>query len=99
MKQKINIKKEVLIGVLVGFAATAMGFYFYTQVFNKYSLKFIKVLITEEKMLSDFLAYAVLPNLLAFFVFIKRKRDYRARGVMIATFIVALVLAYSVFTS
>ncbi len=97
MKQKTNIKKEVIIGILVGLIATAFGFYLYTQVFHQYSMKFVKKLIVEEKMLSDFLAYAVLPNLAAFFVFIKRKQDYRARGVIMATFLVALGIAYSMF--
>ena len=93
MKQ-INIKKEVIIGILVGLLATAVGYYFYTQVFNKFTWKFIS---RQDGMLTNALAYAVLPNLLAFFVFIKRKKDYRARGVMLATFVVALAIAWSLF--
>ncbi len=96
MKQ-VNIKKEVLLGVLVGFISTAIGFYFYTQVFNEFSMKFIKKLIVEENYLGDILVYSVAPNLLTFFVFIKRKEDYRARGVILATMMVALGVAVSLF--
>ncbi len=96
MKQ-VNIKKEVLLGVLIGFISTAIGFYFYTQVFNEFSIKFIKKLIVEEDFLGDILVYSVAPNLLTFFVFIKRKEDYRARGVILATMIVALGVAVSLF--
>ncbi len=97
MKKQINIKKEVLTGVLVGFIATAIGFYFYTQVINQFSMKFVKKLITEYDYLGEILIYSVAPNLIAFFVFIKRKEDYRARGVILATMLVALAVAVSLF--
>ena len=97
MRKQKNIKLNVLIGVLVGFIATGIGFYFYTQVFNEFSMKFIKKLIAEEDYLGEILAYSVIPNLLAFFVFIKRKEDYKARGVIIATMIVAIAIAVSMF--
>ncbi len=97
MRKKVNIKKEVFIGVLVGFAATFIGFYFYTQVFNDFSMKFVKKLIEEEDYLGDILIYSAIPNLLAFFVFIKRKEDYRARGVIMATMFVAIGIAVSLF--
>jgi hypothetical protein len=90
-----NIKLKVLTGILFGFIATAFGFYFYSQVFNHFSMKFIKRLILEEEMLSEILAYSAIPNLLAFFVFIKRGEDYKARGVIIATMIVAITIAIS----
>lgn len=97
MKRKINIKKEVLTGVITGFIATGFGFYFYAQVFNSFSMKFLKKLIIEENFLSEVLAYSAIPNLFVFFVFIKRKQDYRARGVMIATMLIALAIAASFF--
>ena len=97
MRKPINIKKEVLIGTLVGFISTIIGFYFYTQVFNQFSMKFVKKLIIEYDYLGEILIYSVAPNLLTFFVFIKRKQDYRARGVVLATIIVALAVAVSLF--
>lgn len=96
MKNK-NIKINVLTGVLFGFMATAFGFYFYSQVFNQFSLKFIKHLIVKEDYLSEILAYSAIPNLLAFFVFIKRGEDYKARGVILATMVIAIVIALSLF--
>jgi len=90
-----NIKLKVLVGLLFGFIATTFGFYFYSQVFNHFSMKFIKKLIFEEEMLSEILAYSAIPNLLAFFVFIKRGEDYKARGVILATMMVAIAIAIS----
>lgn len=96
MNQK-NIKKEVIIGVLIGFLATAIGFYLYTQFFFNYKFDVMVKLIKEEHLLGSILGYSVLPNLLAFFVFIKKRQDYRARGVLIATFIIAIVILVSKF--
>jgi H+/gluconate symporter-like permease len=95
--KKSHIKKQVLIGFLVGILATIIGFYFYTQVFNNFSMKFVKRLIFEDKQLNLILIYSVIPNLLAFFVFTKRKEDYKAKGVLMATILVALVILISKF--
>jgi len=92
-----NIKKEVAIGILVGFLATAIGFFFYTQFFFNYKFDVMVKLIKEQHLLGNILGYSVLPNLLAFFVFIKKKQDYRARGVLIATFLVAITILISKF--
>lgn len=97
MNTKKRIRNHVLIGGLIGFIATAIGFYFYAQVFHKYSMKFIERLIIEEGMLGEIIAYSAMPNLLAFFVFIKRKEDYKARGVMLATMLIAIVVFISFF--
>ncbi len=92
-----DIKINVLLGILFGFLATAFGFYFYTQVFNDFSMKFIERLIRKDDYLGEILAYSVLPNIFAFFVFIKRKEDYKAKGVIIATILVAIAFFVSFF--
>ena len=91
----MNIKKKVLTGVLFGLLSTAFGFYCYSQVFNQYSIRFLERLIFEQDMLGEIIAYSVMPNLLTFFVFIKRKEDYKARGVILATLAVAVVFLIS----
>lgn len=95
--EKTNIKKNVIIGFLVGLLATTIGFYFYTQIINQFSIKFVKKMIVEGKMLGMILIYSAIPNLLAFFVFLKRNEDYKAKGVLLATFLVALIILSSEF--
>jgi heme/copper-type cytochrome/quinol oxidase subunit 4 len=96
MKQNL-IKKHVITGFLVGIIATAIGFYVYTQLIYSYSIKFIKRLIIEEQMLGMLLIYSIIPTLIAFFIFTKQKQDYKAKGVLLATFLVALVTLFSKF--
>jgi phosphoglycerol transferase MdoB-like AlkP superfamily enzyme len=96
MKQK-NIKKEVAIGIIIGFIATSIGFFIYTEFFLGYSFEILIKLNKSENIIGSILAYSVIPNALAFYVFIKKQQDYRARGVLIATFVVAIAILVSKF--
>ncbi len=84
------IKKEILIGIAVSLFATACGFFLYLQyvVESDPSLTFQKIL--EGGLLGTVIAIAAIPNLFVFFVFLKKKQEYRARGVLIATIGIAI---------
>ncbi len=86
------IKKEVFIGVLTGLAANAMGLYFAVQFFGNGDG--IEATIRQAMaygFLGKLLSISALLNLIAFFVFIKKKQDYRARGVLLATIWTAIL--------
>lgn len=91
----INIKKEILIGFLVGILTTACGFYLYLEFFSTFSFNRSLALIHQQNLYAKVLGYAVIPNLAVFFLFIKKKQDYRARGVLMATILVALIILIS----
>jgi hypothetical protein len=40
------------------------------------------------------LTYGALPNILLFFVFLKKKQDYRARGVMLSIILTTFVVFF-----
>ena len=46
----------------------------------------------EMKMLSKVVSLTAIPNLLLFFLFIWAKRNFSARGVLFATFLLAFVM-------
>jgi hypothetical protein len=91
------MKKEIFIGILVGLLATATGFYFYVEFALKGTFEEALAIINEKKLYGKVLSIAAIANLLAFFVFIKKKQDYRARGVLLATFLVAFLILISQF--
>ncbi len=91
------MKKEIFIGVLVGLLATATGFYLYVDFALKGTFEEALLIINEKKLYGKILSIAAIANLLAFFVFIKKKQDYRARGVLLATFLVAFLILISQF--
>ena len=86
------VKKEVLIGLAVGLIANAIGLFFAATLLGK-SVSFITVLNTAsaEGFLGKLISLGAILNLVAFFIFIKKKQDYRARGVLLATVCIAVV--------
>lgn len=85
------IKKEILIGFLVSLFSTACGIFLYLQYFSKYSFDVTVQMIKEGNLYGQVLALAALPNIFVFFIFLKKKQDHRARGVLIASMLTALV--------
>lgn len=87
-------KKEVLIGFIVGVIANTFGTLLYILLFSDFGIvETFKVAVAQEHI-GSLLALGAILNLVAFFGFLKLKRDYRARGVMIATILTALVILY-----
>jgi len=87
-------KKEVLIGFIVGIIANTAGTLLYIVLFSDLGIKdTFKAAIAQEHI-GSLLALGAILNLVAFFGFLKLKRDYRARGVMIATIVTAMVILY-----
>tara|TARA_R110002073_G_scaffold279026_1_gene442972 strand:- start:232285 stop:232566 length:282 start_codon:yes stop_codon:yes gene_type:complete len=91
------IRREIFIGIAVGIFATLAGFYLYVELFINTDFKQAFKFIHEEKMYGKILSLAAIPNLFVFFIFIKKKQDYRARGVLIATLFMALLILVSQF--
>ncbi|WP_435415465.1 hypothetical protein [Polaribacter aestuariivivens] len=85
-----TVKKDVLIGVLVALFATFGGIFLYLEYFSKYSFNDTLKMINEGKLYGKVLSLAAIPNLFVFFVFIKKKQDNRAKGVLIATILIAI---------
>ena len=85
-----TVKKEIAIGVLVALFATAAGFFFYLQYFSRFGFYKTMELIQEGKLYGEVLSIAAIPNLFVFFVFIKKKQDNRAKGVLMTTIFIAL---------
>ena len=85
------MKKEILIGFLVGLLANAIGLYLAATFLGNGDdfTTVIKAAVAED-FIGKLVSLGAILNLLAFFVFIKKKQDYRARGVLLATVIIAV---------
>lgn len=86
------MKKEILIGFLVAVFATVCGFFLYVELFSIYSFEETIDVIKKGNLYGKVLGLSAIPNLFVFFVFIKKKQDLRARGVLIATILIALIM-------
>jgi hypothetical protein len=86
-----TVKKEISIGFVISILATACGVFLYLQYFSKYGFEETILMIQNGNLYAQVLSLAALPNLFVFFIFIKKKQDYRARGVLMASILTALV--------
>ncbi|HLV15665.1 MAG TPA: hypothetical protein VKY41_10825 [Xanthomarina sp.] len=85
------MKKELLIGIAVGLIANTVGLFFAALFFGNGN-DFYSIIrsASAEGILGKLISLGAILNLLAFFVFIKKKQDYRARGVLLTTIIIAI---------
>ncbi|PWG06619.1 hypothetical protein [Polaribacter aquimarinus] len=85
-----TLKKDILIGILVSLFATFGGIFLYLEYFSKYGFYETIELIQNGKLYGKVLSLAAIPNLFVFFIFIKKKQDYKAKGVLLTTILIAL---------
>jgi ABC-type antimicrobial peptide transport system permease subunit len=86
------IKKEVGIGFLVGLMANIVGLFLAIQLFgNGDGIETTIKQAIANGFFGKLLSIGAILNLIAFFMFLKKKQDYRARGVLLATILVAIV--------
>ncbi|MCH9660552.1 MAG: hypothetical protein K0U54_06540 [Bacteroidetes bacterium] len=93
------MKKEILIGFIVGLICNALGIAITTLIISKVKgLEFETTfnLYYNSSNLWMLITLGALPNLAAFFGFLKINREYRARGVLLATFLAAIT-AYLIY--
>ncbi|AUS05931.1 hypothetical protein [Pseudotamlana carrageenivorans] len=85
------IKKDVFIGMLVGLIANGIGLYLTATLLGQGDdfLTVIKA-AANEGFLGKLISLGAILNLIAFFVFIRKKQDYRARGVLLITVFIAV---------
>ena len=97
---KNNIGKNIGIGFLVGVIANMIGSYlylFFLSMYKKLSLESTYEVTMEQGLLGNVIVLGALLNLGVFFIFLKKKRYYRARGVIMATLVAALLVLASKF--
>lgn len=90
----MNTKKEILIGFMVGIIANTIGTLLYILLFSDLSIAETYTAAVAQEHVGSLLALGAVLNLIAFFGFLKIKRDNRAKGVLLATIITAFIILY-----
>lgn len=88
----MNNKKEIIIGFVVGIIANTFGTLLYILMFSDLGIVDTFNAAVTQGHIGSLLALGAILNLIAFFAFLKIKRDQRARGVMLATLVTALII-------
>lgn len=91
---KINTRKELVLGFVVGIIANTIGTLLYILLFSDLSIKETIQAAISQGHIGSLLALGAILNLVAFFLFLRIRRDNRAKGVLIATILTALAILY-----
>ncbi|WP_308992924.1 hypothetical protein QLS71_010475 [Mariniflexile litorale] len=85
------IKKDIFIGMLVGLIANSVGLLLTATILGQGD-DFTTVIkaATNEGFLGKLISLGAVLNLIVFFIFIKKRQDYRARGVLLITIFIAV---------
>jgi hypothetical protein len=91
------MKKEIIFGFLIGIFANITGVILYTYFFIKYELDSAIRIAIENGTIGNIIALGAILNLFAFFILIKKRQMLRAKGVLMATILAALLVLISQF--
>ena len=94
------IRKEIFIGFIVGLIANTVGLMICILILASYSNLSFKTALKvahEQGNLGSLIALGAILNILSFFLFLKIRRDHRAKGVLMATVLAAIsILIYKI---
>jgi hypothetical protein len=90
----LKIKQEVLKGFIIGIISAILGLVICTFIVSKVNGKSFETtfsMFNAEGRLWMLIDLGAIMNLIVFFLFLKKDLDYRARGVLLATMLVAFI--------
>lgn len=90
----MNNKKELIIGFIVGIIANTTGTLLYILLFSDLGIAQTFTAAVSQGHVGSLLALGAILNLIAFFAFLRLRRDQRAKGVLMATVLTALIIVY-----
>lgn len=94
------MSKRIFKGVLVGFIFNGLGIMLCLLIFSLLNNSSVEIMwdgFIETQRLWMLISLGALPNLLAFFEFLRRNQEYEARGVLLATIGAALTTYFLYF--
>lgn len=83
-------KTDLLIGFLIGLASAFLGMFLFLELFTEQGFTEGVALMKKEGHLGKVITLGAILNIIAFFILLKMKKELMARGVVLATIVLAL---------
>lgn len=84
--------KDIGIGIITGVLTTVFGTMLATSFFSDLPIMEALESMYKNHLLAKVMTIGAIPNFIAFFGFLKQKKEYRARGVLLATICLAVIM-------
>ena len=94
------MKKQILIGFIAGIISAIIGILLFDIVIGLYNGDAIMDILERSRsarFLGKRVSIGALINLPVFYFFLNKKKEYHARGVLIATMIIAVIFIVNKF--
>ncbi len=86
------IRKDVLIGFLIGVLANLVGIAIYIFFFSREGFMDTLKSAYNFNFIGKLVSLGAILNLIIFFIFIRMNQDHKARGVLLATLMAAIAV-------
>jgi len=91
-------KTQMFWGAIVGLVTPPIAFVLWVFSFSNYGISHAINLVEQGGLYSEVISLSAIANMIVFYLFLNRKKVYAARGVLLATIFLALiVLATKIF--
>lgn len=88
------IKREIFIGFFTGILTNLLGILLYILLFSDLNIRESLREAVKGDFLGTLVAAGAVLNFLPFFLFLRKEKVYRARGVLMASLLAALIMAF-----
>jgi len=87
-------KKDLAIGFIIGVGCIILGTFLFLVFFTEFSsLNDLKI-INENGVLGKVMALGAILNIAAFYILLQNKKELMARGVILATIVLAIITVF-----
>lgn len=87
-------KKDLAIGFLIGVCCIIAGTFLFLFMFTEFSsLNDLKI-INESGVLGKVMAIGAVLNIASFYILLQKKKELMARGVILATIVLAIITVF-----
>lgn len=84
-------KKDIFIGLFIGLIGAFLGTFIALQIFTKQGFIEGFKIMKNAGMIGKLITLGCVPNLLIFFLLLKKNKDIMARGVVLAMFLLVII--------
>jgi hypothetical protein len=87
-------KKDLFIGFLIGVISTIIGTVLFLLLFTDFTTINDLKIIKQEGVLGKVMTLGAILNIFVFFILLQKKKELMARGVVLATLVLAIVTMF-----
>ena len=86
------MKKDLLIGIITGLVANLLGIFLYVWFLPPKGFNETLRNALETGYIGKIVAIGAIFNLIAFFLYLKKNQDQRAKGVLVVTLLIGITV-------